>query len=282
MSVLLEKEKLLDELDSIYVDFAKAAEIRLKAGETNSLETTTALSMVEQIKLQAEELDEDLEIYQARLKTLLNSKSALIPAYDDIKIPVVLVGDSATVKDNPLLAYYQQQLKVVRAQTSLERNGLVPDFNVGYNNLSIRGYQSKDGVNQDYYDAGDRFSFYQLSVALPLFSRSAKSRIKAMVLKEEAMRFQLEAGAVQLQNQLIAAMNEQEKLIKRLKFYETRGLRDASLIMKNAMISFRNGDIGYVEWTVLMSNAVNLRLGYLDAVQALNNSIIEIQYLVGK
>jgi cobalt-zinc-cadmium resistance protein CzcA len=282
MSVLLERQQLLEELDSIYLDFAKAAEIRLKAGETNTLETTTALSMVEQLKLQAEELDEDLDIYKARLKTLLNSKAEIMPAYDDIKMPAVLIADSATVNDNPLLAYHEKQMQVTNAQTSLERNRLVPDFTVGYNNQSIRGYQSKDGANQDFYDAGNRFSFYQLTVGLPLFSRSAKSRIKAMQLKEEAMKFQLNASTVQLQNQLSAAMHEQEKLVKRLNFYESKGLKHGALIMKNAMLSFRNGDIGYVEWTVLMNNAVNLRLGYLDAVKALNNSIIEIQYLTGK
>jgi cobalt-zinc-cadmium resistance protein CzcA len=282
MSVLLERKKLINELDSIFKDFARAAEIRFKAGETNTLETTTALSMVEQLMLQADELEEDLSIYQVQLKTLLNSKVDILPAYEDIKMAAVLVADSVTVTGNPLLGYYETQVGVTRAQTLLERNRLVPDFTLGYSNLSIRGYQSKDGVNQEFYDAGNRFSFYQLSVGLPLFTKSAKSRIKAMHSKEESMKLQLAAGSVQLQNQLTAVMHEQEKSLKRLNFYESRGLMQAALIMKNAMLSFRNGDIAYVEWTVLMNNAVNLRLGYLEAVKAFNNSVIEIQYLTAK
>ncbi|RYY22222.1 MAG: CusA/CzcA family heavy metal efflux RND transporter, partial [Chitinophagaceae bacterium] len=282
MTVLLEREKLLKELDSIYKDFARAAEIRLKAGETNSLETTTALSMVEQLILQAEELEEDLGIYQAQIKTLLNTTEDILPAYDQLKLPAVLIEDSVNVTANPLIGYLEKQIQVTGAQTAIERNRLVPDFTLGYNNLSIQGFQSKDGVNQEFYGAGHRFSFYQMSVGVPLFAKSAKSRIRAMQSKEEAMKLQLAAGSLQLKNQLTAVMHDQEKLLKRLNFYETRGLKHAELIMKNAMLTFRNGDIGYVEWTVLMNNAVNLRIGYLDAVKAFNNTVIEIHYLTGR
>jgi len=282
MTVLLERQQLLAELDSVYKGFANAADIRLKAGETNVLETTTALSLVEQLALQAEELEEDLHIYQAQLKTLLNTTADVMPAYEQLKMQAILISDSINITGNPLLGFYERQLQVTNAQTAVERNRLVPDFTVGYNNLSIRGYQTKDGINQSFYSGADRFSFYQLSVGLPLFAKSAKSRIKAMQSKEEAMKLELAAGSMQLQNQLTAATHDQQKLLRRLSYYETTGLKQAEQIMKNASLSFRNGDIGYVEWTVLMNNAVNLRIGYLDAVRAFNNSVIEIQYLMAK
>jgi len=282
MVLLLEKRRLLTELDSVYRGFANAADVRLKAGETNMLEKTTALSLVEQLTLQAGELEQDLKVYQSNLKSLLNTKEEVFPLYKEFRIRNTVIDDSSAVNGNPLLDYYQQQIVISDVQGAVEKNNLLPDFTVGYNNLSIRGYQSKDGIGQQYYNGSDRFSFYQLSVSLPLFVRASRARIRALEAKEEAVRLEAASGTVQLQNQLKALQHNQQKLLLRLRYFESTGLDQAGQIIKNAMLSFRNGDIGYVEWTVLMNNAVNLKNGYLEAVSSFNNSIIEIQYLIAK
>jgi cobalt-zinc-cadmium resistance protein CzcA len=280
-SVLLEKQKLLLELDSIYNDFANAADVRLRAGETNMLEKTTALSLVEQLALQAAELREDLSVYQEKLKLLLNTNEDVLPDYDNIRLNAILVSDSVP-QANPLFEYYQRQFESATAQTAVERNRLSPDFTVGYNNLSIRGYQSKDGVNQQFYSGADRFSFYQLSVGIPLFAKAARNRVRAMQVREQAVKAESAAGSQQMSNELKVLSHEQQKLLLRLQYYEKTGLAHAQLIIKNAILGFKNGDIGYVEWTVLMNNAVSMRSGYLDAVSAFNNAVIGIQYLTGQ
>jgi cobalt-zinc-cadmium resistance protein CzcA len=135
---------------------------------------------------------------------------------------------------------------------------------------------------EKFFRAGDRFSFYQLTVGVPLFTRSTRGRIRALEAKEESAQLSLAAGSSELKNQLRTLQYDQQKSERRLKYYRSTGLKYADEIMSNATLSFRNGDIGYVEWTVLMNNAVSIRSGYLDAVQSFNNSVIEIQYLTAK
>ncbi|RYG04051.1 MAG: CusA/CzcA family heavy metal efflux RND transporter, partial [Chitinophagaceae bacterium] len=283
MVILLEKQKLLKELDSVYRSFSKSAAIRFQTGETNVLETTTAESLVEQLVLQSDELQQDLQVYQARLKNLLNSTEDFYPRYDTLKIQQVLIeSDTAGVASNPLLTLYEQQIRIAGAQKQVERNAMSPDFTLGYNNMSIRGYQSKDGVNQQYYGGGDRFSFYQLTLGLPIFNGAAKAKIRAMQSKEDAARLELAAGTLQLKTSLSAIQKEQQKINLRLRYFERTGLKQADLMIRNAMLSFKNGDIGYVEWTVIMNNAVNIRTGYLDAIQAYNLSAIETLYLTAQ
>jgi cobalt-zinc-cadmium resistance protein CzcA len=67
-----------------------------------------------------------------------------------------------------------------------------------------------------------------------------------------------------------------------LDYYEKTGLQQATLITRNASIAYNQGQISYLEWTLLMNNAVNIELSYLQAVQQYNNTVIELNYLTGK
>lgn len=280
--VMLERQKLLEELDSVYKGFAQAADVRLRAGETNRLERSTAHALLEQLALQADELEQDIRIAQSYLRTYLNSREFPLPSYKEIILEPAPLLDTSAVASNPLLNYYKEQVKLSEAQTNLEKTGLSPDFTLGYNNLSIRGYQSIDANTEKFFDAGDRFSFYQLTVGIPVFNRAVRARINAMRARETSNRLNLEAGSLELRNQLQTLQLDQDKSAARLKYFQTTGLKYSEEIITNAMLSFKNGDIGYVEWTILMNNAVNIRSGYLDAVRLFNNSVIEIQYLTGK
>ena len=73
-----------------------------------------------------------------------------------------------------------------------------------------------------------------------------------------------------------------KKYANQVRYYEQSGLQQAALITRNARLGFEKGDVSYVEWTLQMNNAVNIELGYLQAVHSLNNTIIELEYLTGK
>jgi cobalt-zinc-cadmium resistance protein CzcA len=77
----------------------------------------------------------------------------------------------------------------------------------------------------------------------------------------------------------------QEEYIKNMetvKYYKETGLLHADQIIKNAAKSFQAGDLSYMEWTLLMNQAVQIKLSYLDALQSLRNTNAELIYLTGK
>ena len=90
------------------------------------------------------------------------------------------------------------------------------------------------------------------------------------------------ASARQLQNNLQQAMGEFKKSQRGLQYYEQTGLQQSELIIKNANKSFGEGEISYIEWTMLMNNAVNIQLGYIDILKQYNQVLIELEYLTGK
>lgn len=281
MAALAERQKLLNRIDTIYARFLYAAELRLKTGESNMLEKTTAESQMQQLKLQQEELRSDIIIVQQRVQLLLNTTDSIAPQYETFKM-TGSVADSGVSAAHPEIFQKQQQLELKKAETTIERNALSPDFGVGYNNLSIVGYQSPDGVSQKFYGSGHRFNIYQLTVGVPIFTGAVRSRIKAGELSQETAKLELQATQQSLNIRLQQLLQQQVKQLKQISYYESTGLQQAELMMKNARLAFEKGNISYVEWTLLMNNAVNLQVNYLEAVHLFNNTVIETEYLTGK
>ncbi|UPT67384.1 MAG: hypothetical protein M0D57_01460 [Sphingobacteriales bacterium JAD_PAG50586_3] len=56
----------------------------------------------------------------------------------------------------------------------------------------------------------------------------------------------------------------------------------ADTIINTANAQLQNGDINYLEWVMLINQAIGTQSDYLDAVKALNLSVIELNTLTNK
>lgn len=277
----LDRQELLSRLDTIYNRFLYAASLRLKAGEANRLEKATAETEMMQLKIQQQQLQHDLLIAQQKLQWLLNTDEKLLPAMDEMMTTTVLT-DTVAVAQHPMLHYKEQQIRLAATQTAVEKNRLAPDFSIGYNNMSIIGYQSKDGVTQQYYSGSNRFNSVALSVGIPLFGKAAKNKVKAGQLNEDVARLNKEVTDQQLKNQLLQLTEEWNKQQQQVDFYQQQGLSQSTLIINDATQNFEKGQISYLEWALLMNKAVGIQLARLDAIQRLAVIRTEIEYLTGK
>ncbi|MBN8789540.1 MAG: CusA/CzcA family heavy metal efflux RND transporter [Terrimonas sp.] len=279
---IMERKKLLQELDTVYSRFAQAATLRLNTGESNVLEKTTADAQLQQLQLQMQYTASDIKILQQRLQVLLNTEDWIQPQYDSPKMSLVSLPDTGTVSSHPQVAFNLLEEKVAAASIAVENAKLSPEFSVAYNNQSIIGYQSPDGVSQKYYDAGHRFHFVNITVDVPLFNRAAKARIKAVKVNEDVAKINTKVTEQNIRYSINQLLEEYNKQQNSLHYYEKAGLKQAGQIIISANLSFKNGEISYLEWTMLMNNAVNIRLGYIEAIKQYNLTLIELNYLTAK
>lgn len=278
----LERKKLLQRLDSVYSRFQQSANLRLKAGESNVLEKTTADAQLQQLQLQQQQLDADILILQQQLQWLLNTDELFLPAYATLKMEDIALTDTTSMAAHPQIQYNKLQEQTAAAQTNVEKTKLSPDFSVGYSNQSIIGYHSEDGISQKYYSGSNRFHIANVTVGIPLFNSTTKARIKAGRVHEEVAKMHTKATEQYIKHTLQQLMAAYQKELNNLAYYENAGLQQAELIIKTARLSFENGEISYLEWTALMNNAVNIQLNYMDAVHQYNQTLIELEYLTGK
>jgi cobalt-zinc-cadmium resistance protein CzcA len=278
---LLERQKLLLRLDSTYSQFLEAAALRLKTGESNVLEKSAAEAQVLQLKLQQQEVLSDIRRWQQQAQWLLNTTDSILPAYDEVKIEPPY-ADTSSINNHSAVLWQEEMARLSAAQVNVERSRLSPEITLGYSNMSIRGYQSKDGITQQFYDAGDRFGVYQLTLGLPIFNKTSKARIRAAQVQEQVAQMQVNVTKGMLSNQWQQLAEQYKKYAQQLDYYEQSGLPQAAMMTRNARLAFEKGSINYVEWTMLMRNAVDIELGYLQTLRQLNETIIELEYLTGK
>jgi len=278
----LERKKLLERLDSVYSRFQQSAALRLKSGESNLLEKTTADAQLQQLDLQQQQLDADVLVLQKRLQWLLNTDTLLLPEYATLKMEIPAMPDSAAVMEHPQLRFERAGINAAIAETAVEKAKLSPDITLGYSNQSIIGYQSADGVTQQYYGGGKRFHVVNLSVGIPLFNSAGKARIRAAGVRQNIAKMNTSATEKNLLTSYQQLQQEYIKQQRALQYYEQTGLQQSELIMNHSRISFQNGDISYLEWTTLMNNAVSIHLNYLESLRQYNLAIIELEYITGK
>ncbi len=278
LAYMLEKQRLLVSQDSLLANFVRAAEVRLRVGETGSLERATAVSQSGEVRNQLAQVLADIQIAQIRLQTLLAAAEPVgIPAETRLEKRALQVGGD--VSGNPALAYFQQQIAISEANVAVEKARRAPDFSIGYLNQSL--ITPEDNADPS-YSATDRFHVVQAGIAVPIFGKAQKARIEASQLERQVAQANIEYQSRQLEGQYRQALQEYEKQRTALDYFEQSALTTADLLLNNAQKAFRAGDVAYLEFVQAVSRAHDIRLAYLDALDRFNEAVIAIEFLTGR
>lgn len=266
-----DKEQLLHETLKLYTDFLDKASIRLKAGESNILEKTTASNQKSAIEIQLKQVEQELSVLSYQLQWLLNSETDFIPEDQNI----FHGGNKTDLSLHPAIKLLQQQKNVSEQQIALEKAKMLPGLQLAYNLNSFRGMGADDKV----YGSAPQFHSVQLGVSLPVFSGGQKSRIQAARIAESVAENDLSNVEFTLQNQFKKITNIYQTHLDIVSRYESSELKNADVITETAKKQFLAGEINYLEFVILVNQAVTLKNNYADAVWKLNQSAIELEYL---
>lgn len=275
---LHERQKILLRLDSIFAAFTSRAALRLEAGEAVQLEKASAESQLQQHRLQLMQLENDILIQQQLLQVLLNEDINIVPVYDQPTLTLMNSIDTSLLVQHPLFLLAREQVELAKATTQLERNRLSPDFSLGYANQSIIGWMGTNGNTQEYFKAGDRFHIVQGGINIPIFARAAKARIEASRKHEESLQLKADLTGQQLKAELLQWTAEYKKWMNVLDYYNNQGRQHADLIISQSNISLEKGAIDYLQWSMLINQALGIQLNSLEATRNYNNALIQLQY----
>ena len=266
-----EKERLLNEMLKLYTDFSDKANLRLKAGESNILEKTTASSQKSAIEIQLKQLQQELAVLKIQFQWLLNTETDFIP--EDSKSFANSLNEK--LADHPLLKVWEQQKNISAEQIALEKAKMLPGLQLAYNLNSFKGL----GPDDKLYNATPQFHSVQVGVSLPIFSAGQKARIEAAKVELSVAESELKNTEFNLQNKLKKAREIYQSNLEIVSKYESSDLKNADVITETAKRQFIGGEINYLEFVILVNQAVQLKNNYTDAVWKLNQSAIELEYL---
>ena len=266
-------QKLYHNADSAYKKLKQLAELRLKTGESSVLEKASADNQLLQLNTKLRKLEVEALVLQQQLSFLLNTNSVLKPQAESLKAKPMF-SDTLAWANHPLIKLQQQEEKTAEATTKMEQAKLLPEFNVGYNSTTLR-----DDIK---FTQSDRFQSFQLGLSIPLFGGSQRNRVKSAKLDEAYRKSETANASKQISSSLKSAYAQYQAQLSLVESLEKDGLKTAKEITSTLNKQLQNGAINYLEWTMLNNEAIEMKASYFEAIQQLNRSITELNYLLAQ
>ena len=275
LNYFIEKKKLLKKADSIFTQYFNRADLRLKKGESNLLEKATAENLRSQAEMQLKSLEKDREISIQKLSFLINDGTFY--QNENAKYGILnLENLNAEYAGNPLvLKQLEQEKNIQNAKLLAEKAKLSPSLNLGVNSMTMKG----NGADEKYYNATHRFQSGFVGVGIPVFNSAQKSVIEAQKVNQLIAENNYQLGLINLKNQYLQNLRQFQKLNDEISYYQKTGLQNSESILKTANSQYFNGEINYLEWTLLVTQAFEIQNKYIDRLKETNDKIIEINSL---
>ncbi|WP_187264691.1 TolC family protein, partial [Pontibacter beigongshangensis] len=270
----LSRLHLLTYQDSLYTAFLRAAQVRLRTGETNLLEKVTAETQLSEVRNSVFQAEADRAVFQERLQALLATDTPIATADTALnRLPLPGITEEM-LEQNPGLRLARQQVEVRKAETRLERARLLPDLQLGYKNRTISGNHGSRRAEE--FEPPQEVS---IGVAIPLWAKPQKSRIEAAKLQADAAQMDLLDARNELRADVEAALQQALKLQGSLNYYERTALPQAQLIIDQATKAYRVGEINYQDYILSLGRALTIRSNYLETLYAYDRAVIELHFI---
>jgi cobalt-zinc-cadmium resistance protein CzcA len=272
---------LLQRQDSLYAAFEKAAEAKVRTGESGLLELTTA-------QTQRLELLDRLSQHGADTKATLSQLNALIQAPEPLDLipeplEAALPVDLSFLPpaDHPLLAPYEQEVTLAERAQALEKKRLLPDFSLGYFNQSLSGSYVLNG-QESTFGRSNRFQGVEAGIALPLWFGPQSARIKAAGIRREMALAEWRNEQKRLQGEWQAAVTHHQRLRNSLALYRDKVQPNARLSVAQADKAYRGGEAGYLQYLQATDAGLRVQQHYLQLLLDYQLHVYQLNYLSGQ
>jgi len=276
------KIRLLKDADSIYNDFITKSKARYSMGDIDAMELATLENQQFQISSQLQLLTTAYDIMKHQLRVAMNTEKCYEPIADSIVYGYRGNIDGNDLHLSPILRIYTQKVQLAELQKKLETSKLLPTFSAGVNSSTIIGWQTLRQNYEQYYGLGQRFTSVNLGLGVPLFYGAQRSKIKAAESQKRMFELELDVAKQQMTAEMNRASELYAKYRELVAKFQQKMLPNAAIIIKAANQKLSVGEVGYIDWTILVNQAIQIKSEYLDMVQRMNEAAFDIEKIVSK
>jgi cobalt-zinc-cadmium resistance protein CzcA len=266
----VEKGLLLSRLDSIYKKQLIAVDARFKAGQDNGLEQINMQNWVSLHQQSMIKNQNELLNLQKEFTILLQESNLMLPE-DFLKFEPKLI-DTALGNNHPLNLYWAQKLQSALAETSIAKVKMLPQVAMGYTNQSF-----KTNPNDQ-----NRFNSYTVGLNIPLFRAGLKQKVKASQVNETIVALEKEKAIFDLNIQIQKAWSNYQSAVNLYQHIQKVLIPNANKMAAMANLSFKEGQISYIEWSNAMSQVQSIELQALESLALFNLNQSTLYYLLSK
>ncbi|RLD48108.1 MAG: CusA/CzcA family heavy metal efflux RND transporter, partial [Bacteroidetes bacterium] len=261
--------ELYKQLDTLYANFAKAAELRFKTQATSRIEYLSASAKYKELFVNIRKSE---SIYFASLQILnqyLIYPSEFEVDIKDVELHVYSISSVVdSLQGSPFIDLYAKGVDVALSNCKREKANYLPKLNLEYTKQAI------EGVNGFYrWEAG-------ISIPLLPFAQSGRTKVSKY-------DYQI-AGKVFEQNKLeiVAGYNQQLSryitLQQVLEFYQQEALPLAEEQIQASTLAYNLGSIDYVQFIQNVEAAINTKQKFIIQQSEYFELSTSLKQLTGK
>jgi cobalt-zinc-cadmium resistance protein CzcA len=116
-----------------------------------------------------------------------------------------------------------------------------------------------------------------LGIPLAFGSQIAKS--KSYQYEKEALLKNKESALLQFEAELQSVLMKHEQLSEQLVYYQEFMLPNAQQLVQLAIVSYRAGEINYLEYLQTLETNLDTEMGYLSTINAAKQNLLHFEYL---
>ncbi len=259
-----QKQQLYDKLQKLYQEFAKGAALKLKLGESNDLEKMTAEAKYQALQTEIKQLEKDYESLLREFNLLLGKNDTYYAiAENELK---VLDFNPENFEGTAYLDLVEKQKEIAQSKHKLEKNKLLPDFNVEL-------FQGKPD-----FSSNESYLGFQVGISIPLFFGAQKAKIKKAKLQADFMTQQSAYQKNSYETKKQKLINDIVKYKARVNYYNKTGKNLAQKLFEMAHKSFAAGEIDFYQYLQSLQTATDIELKFLDDLLQYNKAVIAYRY----
>lgn len=272
---LHDKYKLLVKMDSLFQVYLQQNQLRFDKGDINLLQKLTIENQHAQLLLQLQTLLQDKEIALLNFNFLLNASNKYEPELLPNKLNFTSSIEAKSFSNHLQIQVLQHQELSAQQQLKLQRAKLLPSLTLSFASMSMQGV----GADNKYYSKTTHFNALQVGLALPIFYGAQRAQIKAAQKMHHVTQLKMYQANETIKNEYAVLLTKFQAKQQALNYYETIALPNSHQIIASANLQLTKGEINFIEFSLLINQAIEMQSKYSDAVNEYNQTIIQLNYL---
>ncbi len=126
--------QLYKQLDSIYINFLKAAELRYETQQTSKVEYLAAQAKYQELMVNIKQAQSlySAALFELNQYLLFSQEIEIIVPENEVDSKAINLQIADSIKNIPILNFYQQQVNVSNAEWQVEKANFLPKLDLGY------------------------------------------------------------------------------------------------------------------------------------------------------
>ena len=254
-------QEILNENHSIYQQFLDKANLRLKKGESNKSEVSTAILQLKSIENQLRLSKVELDNYARQIQYFTNSTRLIYPIKSAINWHSLVFSDT-----HPLLKLANENINTANLEVDLEKSKKIPSVSVGYSNQSFSDLDK------------NRYNSFQVGLQLPLFNRGINSSIEASKVKVDLAKQTLVIQSAKMKQEFDLLNNQIIAYDEIVRDFENNQLPAANDLQKTINRQLLEGEINFLDWVILNNQVIEVKTKFIETKNLREQAFATISY----